>query len=159
MHLRGRGIRRTREAFVGERQQDRITIAAPADAVWDVIVDIDAYPQWAEGMQDAQVLTTDDEGRPLTARFRVDAKVAEVTYTLRYRYDGDDVHWQLEEGDMLSQLDGSYELTREDDGTTTVVYTLEVDVDLPLPSFLTKRAAKQIMDTGLKRLKARAEAA
>lgn len=147
------------EIAVGERQQDRITIDAAADAVWQVITDIDTYPEWADGVLEAEVLTTDDQGWPLTARFRIDAKVAEVTYTLRYRYDGDDVHWVLDEGDMLSQLDGSYELTRDGDDTTTVVYTLEVDVDLPLPSFLKKRAAKQIMDTGLKRLKKRAEAA
>lgn len=142
---------------MGERQQDRITIAAPADTVWSIITDIDAYPEWADGVQAAEVLTTDDDGWPQTARFRVDAKVAEVSYVLRYRYDGDDVHWHLEEGEMLSQLDGSYVLTREEADLTHVVYELVVDVDLPLPSFLKKRAAKQIMDTGLKTLKARAE--
>lgn len=142
---------------MGERQQDRITIAAPADTVWSIITDIDAYPEWVDGMQAAEVLTTDDAGWPQTARFRVDAKVAEVSYVLRYRYDGDDVHWRLEEGEMLSQLDGSYVLTREEADLTHVVYELVVDVDLPLPSFLKKRAAKQIMDTGLKTLKVRAE--
>lgn len=143
---------------MAERGQDRIHIDAPVDDVWAIIVDIDAYPQWADGMEHAEVLTRDADGRPETARFRIDAKVAEVTYTLRYRYDGNDVHWTLEEGEMLSQLDGTYELTDEGDGTH-VVYSLEVDLDLPVPGFLKKRAAKQIMDTGLRTLKARAESA
>lgn len=142
---------------MGERVEDRITVEAAADDVWNVITDLEAYPEWADGMQATEVLTTDEQGWPQTARFRVDAKVAEVTYVLRYRYDGDDVHWVLEEGDMLSQLDGSYVLTRVDDATTEVHYRLEVDLDLPLPGFLKKRAAKQIMDTGLRTLKSRAE--
>ena len=142
---------------MGERGQDRIVIEADADTVWSIIIDIDAYPEWADGMRDAEVLTSNDDGWPVTARFQVDAKVAEVTYVLRYTYDGDDIHWTLDEGDMLSQLDGSYVLTRETEERTRVVYELEVDVDLPLPGFLKKRAAKQIMDTGLKTLKARAE--
>lgn len=142
---------------MGERVEDRITVQAPADDVWNVITDLEAYPEWADGMQATEVLTTDEQGWPLTARFRVDAKVAEVTYVLRYRYEGDDVHWVLEEGEMLSQLDGSYVLTRVDDATTEVRYRLEVDLDLPLPGFLKKRAAKQIMETGLRTLKERAE--
>lgn len=142
---------------MGERGQDRITIGTPIETVLAIITDIDAYPEWADGVLEAEALTTDAEGRPETARFRIDAKVAEIAYTLRYRYEGDDVHWHLEEGEMLSQLDGTYELSQEGEDATHVVYSLEVDLDLPLPGFLKKRAAKQILHTGLKTLKARAE--
>lgn len=142
---------------MGERVSDTTTIAAPADTVFEVITDLAAYPDWADGILEAEVLDTDAEGRPDRARFRVDAKVAEVTYTLRYTYDGHDMRWELVEGETISQLDGSYAL--DDQGERTeVTYRLEVDVDLPLPGFLKKRAAKQILDQGLKGLKRRAEA-
>lgn len=141
---------------MGERVSDRTTIAAPAATVLAVITDLDSYPDWAEGVLETETLETDDTGRPATARFRVDAKIAEVSYTLRYDYDDLTVSWTLIEGETLSQLDGSYVLT-EDGDRTDVLYTLEADVDLPLPGFLKKRAAKQILDQGLRGLKVRAE--
>lgn len=141
---------------MGERVSDETTVDASMDTVWNTITDLDAYPQWAEGVLEAQVLTTDADGYPETARFRVDARVAEVTYTLRYTYDDYDVRWTLIEGETISQLDGAYELS-ETGGGTRVRYNLEADVDLPLPGFLKKRAAKQILDQGLRGLKTRAE--
>jgi ribosome-associated toxin RatA of RatAB toxin-antitoxin module len=141
---------------VGERVSDRTTIAAPAVTVLAVITDLDSYPDWAEGVLEAETLESDDAGRPATARFRVDAKIAEVSYTLRYDYDDLTVSWTLIEGETLSQLDGSYVLTADGD-RTDVLYTLEADVDLPLPGFLKKRAAKQILEQGLRGLKVRAE--
>ena len=142
---------------MGEKVSDSTSVEAPIGVVWDTITDLDAYPQWAEGVLETEILETTDEGYPLRARFRVDAKVAEVRYTLRYRYDDHDVHWELVEGDTVSQLDGSYELEEDGDGTR-VRYSLEVDIDLPLPGFLKKRAAKQILEQGLLGLKDRSEA-
>ncbi|MEX2504837.1 MAG: SRPBCC family protein [Egicoccus sp.] len=141
---------------MGERVSDETNVSASMDTVWNIITDLDAYPGWAEGVLEAEVLTTDAEGYPDTARFRVDARVAEVTYTIRYTYDDYDVRWTLIEGETISQLDGAYELSETDDGTH-VRYSLEADVDLPLPGFLKKRAAKQILDQGLRGLKSRAE--
>ncbi|MFA9445243.1 SRPBCC family protein [Egicoccus sp. AB-alg6-2] len=142
---------------MGERVSDEANVAAPIDTVWNTITDLAAYPEWAEGVLEAEVLTTDGDGYPETARFRVDARVAEVAYTLRYTYDDYDVRWTLIEGETISQLDGAYELAQTDGGTR-VRYLLEADVDLPLPGFLKKRAAKQILDQGLRGLKSRAEA-
>lgn len=142
---------------MGERVSETTTISAPVATVLAVILDLDSYPEWTEGILEAEVLDTDDHGRPDRARFRVDAKVAEVTYTLQYTYDGDDVLWTLLEGETISQLDGSYQLVAVDDAHTEVRYDLEADVDLPLPGFLKKRAAKQILEQGLKGLEARAE--
>jgi ribosome-associated toxin RatA of RatAB toxin-antitoxin module len=141
---------------VGERVNETTTIAAPEGTVLDVITDLGAYPDWAEGVLEAETLTRDDQGRPSTARFRVDAKVAEVRYTLQYQYGEHDVSWTLIEGETISQLDGRYGLTPQGEHTE-VRYDLEADVDIPLPGFLKKRAAKQILEQGLRGLKVRAE--
>ncbi len=143
---------------MGEKVSDEITIDAGMVTIWNVITDIDAYPDWTDGVEETEILSTTDEGYPLQAYFRVDAKVSEVTYTIEYRYDDHDVRWHLVEGEMLSQLDGAYELT-ETDGGTRVRYSLEVDVDLPVPGFMKKRAARTILEQGLSGLKARAETA
>jgi ribosome-associated toxin RatA of RatAB toxin-antitoxin module len=145
------------EASVSEQVSDTTTIDASMDTVWEVITDLEAYPDWADGVLETEILSTDDEGYPDQARFRVDAKVAEVTYTLAYRYDDYDVSWELVEGETVTRLDGSYELSQVDDGTH-VRYRLTVDVDLPVPGFLKKRAARTILEQGLNGLKQRAEA-
>ncbi len=141
---------------MGEKVSDHTTIAAPIDTVWNVITDIGSYTEWTEGVEEATLLETDDDGYPHQARFRVDARVSEITYTIEYRYDDYDISWHLVEGDTISQLDGTYALAEDGDGTA-VTYSLEVDVDLPLPGFLKKRAAKTILEQGLSGLKARAE--
>ncbi|MBW3658898.1 MAG: SRPBCC family protein [Actinobacteria bacterium] len=141
---------------MGQKVSDSTRIAADPDTILAVITDHAAYPEWAEGMQHAEVLDTDAEGRPTRTRFQVDAKVVEATYTLAYAYADDRVTWHLVEGDMVNQLDGAYILAPSG-SETDVTYELEVDVDIPLPGFMKKRAAKQILDTGLRGLKQRAE--
>jgi ribosome-associated toxin RatA of RatAB toxin-antitoxin module len=141
---------------MGEKVSDDITVAASIDTVWNVITDVEAYPDWTDGVEHTQILATTDEGYPHQAHFRVDAKVSEISYTIQYRYDDYDVSWHLVEGELLSKLDGSYELAEDGDGTH-VRYSLEVDVDLPVPGFMKKRAARTILEQGLSGLKARAE--
>ncbi len=141
---------------MGERVADETTIDAPIDAVWNVIADVEAYPEWTDGVQETTVLSTTEEGYPLQAHFRVDAKVSEVSYTIEYVYEDYDVRWHLVEGEMLSQLDGAYELREDGDGTH-VRYSLEVDIDLPVPGFMKKRAARTILEQGLEGLRVRAE--
>ncbi len=142
---------------MGQSVTDSTTIAASAATVFEVITDLESYPDWAEGMLEVEIVSTDDDGLPKHARFRVDARVAEVTYTLEYTYDGYDISWTLVEGETVSQLDGSYRLT-ENGSDTDVKYSLEADVDMPVPGFLKKRATKTILDQGLRGLKKRAEA-
>lgn len=138
-------------------QSESITIDAPPEDVYAVIIDLESYPEWAEGMKAVEVLERDDQGRPVRARYTVDARVMEVTYVLAYQHDEPDrLSWELVEGSQIRTLDGEYRL--DGDGTSTeVTYSLEVDVDLPLPGFMKKRAAKVIMETGLKGLKQRVE--
>lgn len=142
---------------MGERVSDEITMGAAPEVVWRVITDFEDYPNWAEGMERAEVLERDEQGRPTRARFEVDAKVFQVTYTLAYTHDDEALTWTLVEGDKLTQLDGEYRVTPEGEGCR-VRYTLEADFDMPLPAFLKKRGAKRILDTGLKELKQQAEA-
>jgi ribosome-associated toxin RatA of RatAB toxin-antitoxin module len=142
---------------MGQSVSDTSTIDADVDAIFAVIIDLERYPEWVEGMLETEVLSTDEQGRPHQARFRIDARIAEVTYTLEYRYDEPNVRWNLVEGEMVNQLDGAYELTPVDGGSTRVRYSLDADVDMPVPGFLKKRAAKTILDQGLRGLKQRAE--
>lgn len=141
---------------MGERVNDTCTIAADIDTVWNVITDLDSYPAWADGVIETEVVAANDDGSPHQGRFRIDAKVAEIGYLIEYTYEDYDVRWTLLDGDTISQLDGVYELWEDDEGTG-VRYSLEVDLDIPVPGFLKKRAAKHILEQGLSSLRQRAE--
>lgn len=141
---------------MGERVSDSVTIRATPEEILDVVLDLEDYPRWADGMKDVTVTERDDHGRPVLARFLVDARVAEIDYVLRYDHSGPHLTWSLERGDVVNQLDGEYAIT-ERDGVCDVEYSLEVDVTLPVPRFLKKRAARVILDTSLRGLREQVE--
>ncbi|MFO7779088.1 MAG: SRPBCC family protein [Nitriliruptoraceae bacterium] len=143
---------------MGQKVNDTTRIGAHPDVVWNVITELSTYPQWAGGVRDTEVLEENEDGSPHRARFTVDAKVAEINYVIEYRYVDYDITWHLLEGDTISQLDGEYRLYETEEGGTEVYYALEVDVDLPLPGFMKKRAARTILEQGLSGLKDQAEA-
>src|SRR6516225_3439527 len=136
----------------------RIMIAAPREAVMAVIADFAAYPQWASAVRAAEVLGEKAAGRASEVRFTLDAGVVKDTYVLGYDWDGDaGVRWHLAEpGTVISAMDGGY-LLADRGGTTEAIYELTVDLRIPMPGLLKRRAEKTIIDTALKGLKKRVE--
>lgn len=140
------------------RTESEIVVAASAAEVMEVIADFPAYPQWATGMRQAEVLHVGDDGRATDVHFHLDAPPIRDEFTLRYRWDGDrGVSWNLaEKASMLTAMNGAY-LLRQVDGGTQVRYQLEVDVKVPLLGMLKRKAEKVIIDTALRGLKRRVE--
>jgi hypothetical protein len=136
----------------------RILIAAPREAVMAVIADFAAYPQWASAVRATAVLGEQAAGRASKVRFTLDAGVVKDTYVLGYDWDGDaGVHWHIAEpGSVISAMDGGY-LLADRGGATEATYELTVDLRIPMPGLLKRRAEKTIIDTALKGLKNRVE--
>ena len=141
---------------MADESTQSITISAPPDDIIGVIADFDAYPQWADAITSATVLTHDDDGRPEQVRFTLDAGPIKDTYVLAYDWVDDGVTWDLVSGQMQRAQRGRYRLAGEGGGTT-VTYTLSVDLAVPLPGMLKRRAEKRIMDQALTGLKRRVE--
>jgi ribosome-associated toxin RatA of RatAB toxin-antitoxin module len=144
---------------MADQTESSITIDASPQQVMAVIADLAAYPQWSDGISSVTVLAVyEDDNRPADARFVLDSGAIKDTYELEYDWDGDArVSWTLTKGDMLTALDGTYELTDNGDGTTTVHYRLAVDVKIPMIGMIKRKAEKVIVDTALKGLKKRVE--
>jgi carbon monoxide dehydrogenase subunit G len=139
------------------RTSSTIVIAAPRPAVMAVIADFAAYPQWASAVRVAEVLEKED-GRASRVRFTLDAGVVKDTYVLGYDWDGDTaVRWHLAEaGSAISAMTGGY-LLADEGGATETTYELSVELRIPMPGLLKRRAEKTIIDTALKGLKNRVE--
>ena len=136
-----------------------ITIAAPPERVMAVIADFAAYPAWAEQINGVEVLKPGDGVRAERVRFTMDAGAIKDSYTLDYVWapDGRSVRWTLVKGQIQKAQDGSYALA-DKGGSTTVTYSLAVDLNIPMIGMLRRKAEKVIIDTALKGLKRRVEA-
>ncbi|WP_041625138.1 SRPBCC family protein [Stackebrandtia nassauensis] len=139
-----------------------ISIAAPAAVIAEVIADFQHYPEWISGMKSTEVLEEFDDGYGHLVRFHLDAGVFKDVYELRYEYSDDltRISWTLDQPSSVQKAQvGSYDLSEHDDGTTVVTYTLAVDLSIPMLGMFKRKAEKMIMDSALKELKKRVEAA
>lgn len=143
---------------MADQTQSSITIQAPAAEVMRVIADFSAYPDWTSEVKSAQVLERGPAGRAEVVRFVIDAGVLKDEYSLRYVWKGDErVTWSLLDGSVLTELDGSYELTEDESGATQVVYRLSVGLALPMLGMMKRRAERVIIDRALSGLKTHIE--
>ncbi len=144
-----------------DQATERTTIAASPERCAAVALDIERYPEWARDIKEATVVERDTEGRPLRVAFRAAAMGHSARYTLRYDHSvGSRLSWVLEEGDVVRRLDGEYVFAEVDGdpGATEVTYHLVVEMAVPLPGFIKRRAEGKIMTTALEELKRRCEA-
>ena len=143
---------------MAEATSSSITIAAPPERVMAVIADFAAYPEWADQINAVEVLAPGSAGRAERVRFTMDAGAIKDSYTLDYTWapDGRSVSWTLVKGQIQKAQDGSYALAGRGD-STTVTYSLAVDLNIPMIGMLRRKAEKVIIDTALKGLKRRVE--
>lgn len=146
---------------MSDKATEHTVINAPVDACFEALVDFERYPEWAGDLKQATVVERDAEGRGLVVEFRAAAMGRSTTYRLRYDYEGAPrrLGWVLESGDLQRELDGAYHLqpAADDPGRTDVVYELSVDLVLPIPGFVKRRAEARIIKTALSDLKAMVE--
>jgi len=128
---------------MSERAEGTIEIAAPPPEVLAAIIDFDSYPEWA-GVQRAEVLSRDAQGRPTDVAMRVSEMGFEAEYTLSYEYapGGRVLSWTTKEaGGAIKDVEGEYVL--EPSGTgTKVTYRLALDLAISLPGFLRRQGEK-----------------
>src|SRR5512143_1254422 len=143
---------------MAETASQTTTIAAPVERVWDIAIDVERYPEWAKDVKDVVVRVRDAEGRPLEVEFRSSALGRSTHYTLSYDYSEAPkvLAWSMLRGDIMRTIDGSYHFSATSDGGTEVRYDLAIDLVVPLPGFVKRRAEVRILNT-VRELKARAE--
>jgi hypothetical protein len=86
--------------------------------------------------------------------------VIQDEYTLAYEYAEDisRIEWHLVEPSRIQKKQqGSYDIEENDDGTSTVTYTLAVELSIGMLGMFKRKAEKMIMDTALRELKRRVE--
>jgi ribosome-associated toxin RatA of RatAB toxin-antitoxin module len=143
---------------MADQSTQSIVVDAPAAEVMAVIADFPAYPAWVSAAKKVEVVETGPDGRASRVHFVLDAGAVKDDYVLDYTWDGDRrVDWTLVQGQMQKRQDGSYSLA-ESGGSTTVTYSITIDLSIPMLGLIKRKAEKVILDTALKELKKRVEA-
>ena len=139
---------------MADRASETITIGAPLERVWAIASDIERYPEWAHDVTSVSVRSRDDQGRPAEVEFRASALGRSTHYVLAYDYSGAPgrLSWTMVSGDIQRSIDGAYVLTDLDRPRTEVRYELAIDLAVPLPGFVKRRAERRILNAvrGLK---------
>jgi ribosome-associated toxin RatA of RatAB toxin-antitoxin module len=137
-----------------------IVIAASPERVASVICDFPNYPEWASAIKRVEVLEEYEDGYASQVQFTIDAGVLADKYTLQYEYAEDisRIEWSLVAPSKVQKVqNGSYDIADNGDGSTTVVYSLSVELAIGMLGMFKRKAEKMIMDTALKELKRRVE--
>jgi len=135
-----------------------ITIASSPSNVWAIATDVERYPEWAKDVKQVVVRSRDGEGRPSEVEFRASALGRSTHYTLQYDYSQAPsvLAWHMVRGDIMRSIEGAYHFTPTADGGTEVRYDLAIELVVPLPGFVKRRAEVCILNT-VRELKVRAE--
>jgi ribosome-associated toxin RatA of RatAB toxin-antitoxin module len=143
---------------VVQRATESITVDAAPDTVYRVVTEFERYAEWVSELKRIAVLERDSGGRPLEVEFRAAAFGRSTTYTLRYDYSRapGELSWHQTQGDLTESLSGQYRFEPAGTGTR-VTYDLEVELLVPIPTFVKSRAAQRIQAQALHELKLRAE--
>jgi hypothetical protein len=143
---------------MADESTQSIVIDATPERIMAVIANFVDYPEWTNAVKHNEVLDAGDGGRAKRVRFVLDAGVVKDEYVLAYQWadDGLAVSWELVKGQMQKAQQGSYRLEPRN-ASTTVTYTLAVQLSIPMIGLFRRKAEKMIMDTALKELKRRVE--
>jgi carbon monoxide dehydrogenase subunit G len=145
---------------MAESSTQSIVIAAAPAAVSSVICDFARYPEWVSGLRRVEVVEEYEDGYASQVAFELDAGVVADEYTLAYEYSDDitRIEWHLvAPSKMQKAQNGSYDIVDNGDGTSTVTYTLAVELGIGMLGMFKRKAERVIMDTALTELKKRVE--
>jgi carbon monoxide dehydrogenase subunit G len=142
---------------MAERTEGSTEIEAMPEEIIEAIADFESYPEWVDGIRSSEVLERDGDGRGIRVGFEFAAMGFTASYTLTYEYREDGVSWTTAEASgAVQSIEGEYELEPLD-GDTRVTYRLAVELAVPVPGFLKRRADRTAIRTALEGLKRRVE--
>jgi ribosome-associated toxin RatA of RatAB toxin-antitoxin module len=123
-----------------------VVIEASPEEILDVIADVESTPTWSPQYQSAEVLEAYDDGRPKQVKMKIKSVGISDEQVVEYTWTDNKASWTLISAGQLKAQDASYTLTPDGD-KTNVKFDITIDLSVPLPGFVLKRAIKGAMET------------
>jgi len=136
-----------------------VTIDAPMSEVSEILKKINDYPSWSSTIKSVTVDESDGNGYPAKVTLVVDAGVMKDRPTLSYDWSQAPakISFSLDDADLMTEMTGVYLVKDNGDETTDVTYELTVNLSMPVPAMMRKKAEQATIDLALSQLKKRAE--
>jgi ribosome-associated toxin RatA of RatAB toxin-antitoxin module len=127
---------------VAEAQITKV-VPCSMEKIYEAILDFESYPRFAAGVKKTKVLGKDEKG--IQVQMQVDF-MKKIDYSIEVQHELTNqkarVWWHLKEGDFFQKNDGLWELTKVDEESTSVLYRLDVEFSVSVPSFILKGIIK-----------------
>lgn len=134
-------------------------IQAPIEQVREIIFNLEGYPSWSSAIKTVEVLERDSSSRPTKLTLKVEAGVLKDRPTLVYDWSKapNEISFSLEEADLMTQMDGKYEIKDNGDDSVTVTYSLTTALSMPVPDLMRRKVEKTTIEQSLSELKQKLE--
>jgi len=134
-------------------------IQAPIVQVREILFNLEGYPSWSSAIKTVEVLERDSSSRPTKLTLKVEAGVLKDRPTLVYDWSKapDEISFSLEEADLMTQMDGKYEIKDNGDDSVTVTYSLTTALTMPVPDLMRRKVEKTTIEQSLSELKQKLE--
>lgn len=127
------------------RAEQTIEIPAPPASCFAAITDYESFPRWQQAVVATTVLERYEDGLGRVVEVTADAKLRQVSYRLRYHYDGPGrIWWDFLAGEGVAHIEGEYLLAATAAGTRAT-YRLGIDPGVPVPGIVARRVNREVM--------------
>lgn len=121
-------------------------IEASIPEIMEVMADVESLVEWSGAHKAVEIREADDEGWPIEVWERVSQFGVSDEMVVRYEWYDGEVSWTLVSSGAQKMQNARYTLTDNGDGSTHVVFDIEVDLKIKLPGMVVKKAQKAIAD-------------
>jgi ribosome-associated toxin RatA of RatAB toxin-antitoxin module len=136
--------------------EQSIIINAPPQAIYDVIVDYERYPEFLSEVESIKILKRN--GNVVDVEYTVNV-IKRVSYILRLTgTPHTSVRWSLVKASFMKSNEGGWALEDLGDGRTKATYGLQVKVSRLVPGRVVDKLAGSTLPATLQAFKERAEA-
>src|SRR5689334_8126198 len=136
------------------RASREVVFDAPPEAIMDVLADVDALPSWSPVHRYVEIVDRYPDGKPHHVRVTMQLLGITNKELLEFHWGDTWMVWDAQENLQQRGQHVEYNLTSEFD-RTRVRFDIIVELSMPLPRFLVRRAKNLVLHVALDRLRHR----
>jgi ribosome-associated toxin RatA of RatAB toxin-antitoxin module len=136
--------------------QKSLTMKASKDQILTVLKDYESYSEFMDGVSKVEVESRD--GNKVMAKYDLNV-IKTFSYVLALTESDDGISWTFDNGDIFATNAGSWELTDNGDGTTDVVYNIDIEIKIKMmgTGMITKKLVNTSLPSMMKAVEKRAQ--
>lgn len=136
--------------------QKSLTMNASKEQILTVLKDYESYSEFMDGV--SKVVIESRDGNTVMAKYDLNV-IKTFSYVLELTETDDGVSWVFNNGDIFAVNSGSWELTDNGDGTTDVIYNIDIEIKIKMmgTGMITKKLVNTSLPSMMKAVEKRAQ--